>query len=403
MLGSCLMRDQTLTSSDALIALTTSGKLRLQGPGGLIWTPPGVPTGVPTGAQGNRACITADGAFRLLNSDGDRLWGTAAIGSSKGPYVVMATSSDDLNGQLEIRDVDCTVRWATPAARDSRSSNTSAGSGSGSSAPGLPTRQRPSPPRRAANNATLVKPGVLKAAASSSHSHLATTTQHICGQAGRARAAAVSASRAPHCPPADGPLASRCQQAAALLHHQLHQYQGQVAENPPSQRLQRNSSRPTSCSARGLPLSSALLLPSERSCADLSGMCLTGTVPQLHMRCWPVHRQVVRLGSRLGSCPWRLCVQVASLLPVHLFLARSDASLNGGNYGKASGLTHLATCTHVARHSQPSSMMPLPFFVHASAVLIWWALACVQHGSCMPLNAVCRLETACRALVGLWP
>ncbi len=87
------------------------------------------------------------------------------------------------------------------------------------------------------------------------------------------------------------------------------------------------------CSARGLPLSSALLLPSERSCADLSGMCLTVTVPQLHMRCWPVHRQVVRLGSRLGSCPWRLCVQVASLLPVHLFLARSDASLNGGNYG----------------------------------------------------------------------
>ncbi len=83
----------------------------------------------------------------------------------------------------------------------------------------------------------------------------------------------------------------------------------------------------------GLPLSSALLLPSERSCADLSGMCLTGTVPQLHMRCWPVHRQVVRLGSRLGSCPWRLCVQVVSLLPVHLFLARSDASLNGGNYG----------------------------------------------------------------------
>jgi hypothetical protein len=87
-LGSCLMRDQTLSSPDAAIILelpTRPGRLNLMGPGGLIWSPAGMAPGV----QANRACIGPDGNLRLLHIDGSTLWSSVRPSSTKRPFVAM--------------------------------------------------------------------------------------------------------------------------------------------------------------------------------------------------------------------------------------------------------------------------------------------------------------------------
>lgn len=148
-LGSCLLRDQSLLSApDGATTLqlpSSPGQLQLVGPSGVVWTPPGV----PAGNLGDRACIGADGTLRLLYIDGTKLWSSVAVSGAKGPYVVMLSNTAAGGGQLEIRDVACTVRWSVPSGAAGPSGNT------GSSA-GSPTiNQRRPPPRN--SSASLVQ------------------------------------------------------------------------------------------------------------------------------------------------------------------------------------------------------------------------------------------------------